>query len=137
VAAIGYCIGGCGVLELARAGTPLRGVVSLHGLLTAPLSSQPKTILAKILVLHGDSDPLATFEQLTQFRNEMHSAEANWELVIYGSARHGFTGEGILEQSGAEAERHLQSEERSWRAMLDFLSEVLETSVLDRSSMAE
>jgi dienelactone hydrolase len=126
VAAIGYCIGGCGVLELARAGAPLRGVVSLHGLLTAPLPTPAKTILAKILVLHGDADPLATFEQLTEFRNEMHSAEANWELVIYGSARHSFTGEGIVDQGSLEAGLHPQSEERSWRATLNFLAEVLD-----------
>jgi dienelactone hydrolase len=126
VAAIGYCIGGCGVLELARAGAPLRGVVSLHGLLTAPIPAQAKKILAKILVLHGDADPLATFEQLTEFRNEMHSAEANWELVIYGSARHSFTGEGIVDQESLEAGIHPQSDERSWRAMLNFLAEVLD-----------
>jgi dienelactone hydrolase len=126
IAAIGYCIGGCGVLELARAGAPLRGVVSLHGLLAAPIPAQAKTILAKVLVLHGDADPLATFEQLTQFRDEMRSAGANWELVIYGSAKHSFTGEGTVDQASPEAGLHPQSEERSSRAMLDFLGEVLE-----------
>ena len=97
IAAVGYCIGGCGVLELARAGAPLRGVVSLHGLLAGPLPAQRNTILPKILVLHGDADPLAPFEQLAAFRDEMRSAGANWELDIYGDARHSFTGEGILD----------------------------------------
>jgi dienelactone hydrolase len=126
VAAIGYCIGGCGVLELARAGAPLRGVVSLHGILTAPIPAPAKTILAKILVLHGDADPFASFEQLALFRAEMRSAEANWELDIYGSARHSFTGEGVVDHPSPEAGLHPQSEARSWRAMLEFLAEVLD-----------
>jgi dienelactone hydrolase len=125
IAAIGYCIGGCGALELARAAAPLRGVVALHGLLTAHIPAQENTILAKVLVLHGDADPLATFEQLAEFRTEMQSAKANWELVIYGCAKHSFTGEGIVDQESLEAGLHTQSAERSWRATLSFLAEVL------------
>lgn len=82
IAAIGYCIGGCGVLELARAGAPVRGVVSLHGILSAPIPAE-RAIKSKILVLHGDSDPVVPFDQLAVFRDEMRSAEANWELDIY------------------------------------------------------
>jgi dienelactone hydrolase len=125
IAAIGYCIGGCGVLELARAGVPLRGVVSLHGLLSAPIPAQSNAMASKILVLHGDADPLATFDQLAAFREEMRSAGANWELDIYGDARHSFTGEGVLDQTSPEARLHPQSESRSWRATLEFLAEVL------------
>lgn len=125
IAAIGYCIGGCGVLELARAGVPLRGVVSLHGLLSSPLSAEQNTILPKILVLHGDADPLATFDQLAAFRDEMRSAGANWELDIYGDARHSFTGKGVLDQTSPEARLHPQSESRSWHATLEFLNKVL------------
>ena len=125
IAAIGYCIGGCGVLELARAGAPLRGVVSLHGILTAPIPAQRNAILSKILVLHGDADPLASFDQVSAFRDEMRSAEANWELDIYGGARHSFTGEGVLDQTSPEAGLHPQSEARAWRTTLEFLAEVL------------
>ena len=82
IAAIGYCIGGSGVLELARAGASLRGVVSLHGILTAPIPAQRNAILSKILVLHGDADPIASFDHVASFRDEMRSAEANWEPVI-------------------------------------------------------
>ena len=125
IAAIGYCVGGCGVLELARAGAPLRGVVSLHGILTAPIPAQRNAVVSKILVLHGDADPLASFDQLSAFRDEMRSAEANWELDIYGGARHSFTGEGVLDQTSPEAGLHPQSEARSWRTTLEFLAEVL------------
>jgi dienelactone hydrolase len=125
VAAIGYCVGGCGVLELARAGAPLRGVVSLHGILGTPLPAQRDTVRAKILVLHGDADPIAPFDQLAAFREEMRSAQTNWEVNIYGDARHSFTGEGVLEQNRPEAGLHPQSEARSWRATVEFLIEVL------------
>lgn len=124
---VGYCLGGCGVLELARAAAPLRGVVSLHGMLTSPLPAQPRTLVSKILVLHGDADPLAPFDQVAAFRDEMRSAEANWELDIYGGARHSFTGEGVLDQTSPEAGLHPQSELRSWRATLEFFREVLKS----------
>jgi dienelactone hydrolase len=125
IAAVGYCLGGCGVLELARAGAPLRGVVSLHGLLSAPMPATARSMTAKVLVLHGDADPLVPFEQLAAFRDEMLEARANWEINIYGDARHSFTGEGILDQESPEAARHDQSESRSWRSTLEFLNEVL------------
>jgi dienelactone hydrolase len=125
ISAIGYCVGGCGVLELARAGAPLRGVVSLHGILGTPLPAQPNAVRAKILVLHGDADPLAPLEQVAGFCDEMRSAHANWELDIYGGARHSFTGEGVLGQTSLEAGLHPQSEARSWRATVGFLAEVL------------
>jgi dienelactone hydrolase len=124
IAAIGYCIGGCGALELARAAAPLRGVVSLHGILTAPIPAQRNTAIPEILALHGDADPVVPFEQVMTFRDEMRFAEANWELDIYGGAKHSFTGEGVLNQNTAEAATHQQFAERSWQATLNFLAEV-------------
>jgi dienelactone hydrolase len=82
-------------------------------------------IKSKILVLHGDADPIAPFDQLASFRDEMRSARANWEINIYGDARHSFTGEGVLDQSRPEAGLHPQSELRSWRVTVDFLADVL------------
>lgn len=123
---IGYCLGGCGVLELARSGADLRGVVSLHGILDSPLPAAPGTIMSKILVLHGDEDPIASLDELVAFRNEMRLARANWEIVIYGGARHGFTGEGIIGDAAGEARLHPQSEKRSWQATIAFLNEALE-----------
>jgi dienelactone hydrolase len=82
-------------------------------------------IETKILVLHGDADPLAPFDQLAAFRDEMRSAQANWEIDIYGDARHSFTGEGVLDQNSPEAGLHPQPELRSWRATVEFLTEVL------------
>lgn len=126
VAAIGYCFGGCAVLELARCVAPLRGVVSLHGALNSPLPATPGTMHAKILVLHGDADPLVPSEQVTAFQEEMRIAKGNWEINIYSEAKHGFTGEGVFAGDMPEAAFHPQAESRSWRATLQFLAEVLE-----------
>lgn len=125
VAAIGYCLGGCGVLELARSGTDLRGVVSVHGILGSPLLAKPGDIKGKILVLHGDQDPIVPFEQVARFQNEMRAVNANWQMNTYGDARHSFTGEGTTESSSSEATLHPQSEKRAWQATLAFLDEVL------------
>jgi dienelactone hydrolase len=124
IAAIGYCIGGCGVLELARAGAPLRGVVSLHGILSAPLPAKPRAVEAKVLVLHGDADPVAPAESLVDFQNEMRLAKANWQINVYSDAKHSFTGEGVGVRT-PEAEPHPQTEARSWQTTVEFLREVL------------
>jgi dienelactone hydrolase len=125
VAAIGYCIGGCGVLELARAGGPLRGVVSLHGILTTPMAAQPKTVVSKILVLHGDADPVVPLESVIGFREEMRHARANWQISIYSDAKHSFTGEGAFGERTPGAGFHRQTESRSWQMTVEFLREVI------------
>ncbi len=125
IAAIGYCFGGCAALELARSGAPLRGVVSLHGELDAPLPAQPGVVQAKILVLHGDADAVVSFDKLTQFREEMRSADTNWEIDIYCNAKHSFTGEGAVGTATPEAGLNPQAEARSWQAMLNFFQEIL------------
>lgn len=126
IAAIGYCIGGCGVLELARAAAPLRGVVSLHGILSSPMAAQQKTVVSKILVLQGDADPLVPMESVIAFREEMRLAQANWQINFYSDAKHSFTGEGVVGEGTPEAGLHAQTEARSWQATVEFLREVLE-----------
>jgi dienelactone hydrolase len=125
IATIGYCIGGCGVLELARSAAPLRGVVSLHGILTTPMAAQPKTVELKILVLHGDADPVVPVASVIACREEMRLADANWEINTYGDAKHSFTGEGAVGNRTPEAGLHAQTEARSWQTTVEFLREVL------------
>jgi dienelactone hydrolase len=101
------------------------GAVSLHGILSAPMPAPPNSIQAKILVLHGDADPLVPLTEVTAFVEEMRAARANWEVNTYGDAKHSFTGEGVAIGTGPEASLHPQSENRSWQATLHFLKEVL------------
>jgi dienelactone hydrolase len=127
VAAVGYCLGGCGVLELARSGEALRGVVSVHGDLSAPLPAQPGEIQARVLVLHGDADPVVPFDSLVVFREEMRRAGADWQVHLYSDAKHSFSGEGAVAGETPGAALHPRAEARSWSATLGFLEEVLKS----------
>jgi len=90
--AIGFCFGGTAVLELARSGSALQGVVSFHGGLDSPKAEDAKQIKAKVLVLHGADDPYVPEAQVNAFEQEMRAAKTiDWQLVSYGGAVHSFT----------------------------------------------
>ena len=123
IAAIGFCFGGLCVLDLARTGAEIKGVVSFHGLLGAPGNTDGNTISAKVLVLHGNDDPMAPVDQVNALQNELTSADVDWQVHIYGHTMHAFTNPeandpdfGTVYQ--ADADR------RSWDAMKNFLEEI-------------
>jgi dienelactone hydrolase len=91
IAAIGYCFGGTTVLELARSGAELAGVVSFHGGLDTPNPDDAKNIKAKVLVLHGADDPNVPVMQVNAFQDEMRKAKVDWQMISYGGAVHSFT----------------------------------------------
>ena len=124
VAVIGYCFGGCAALELARSGAAFKGAVSFHGELDTPIPAKPGEIKPKLLVLHGDADPVVPFPRVNGFLEEMRAAKANFEFSIYSGAKHSFTGEGAIGASTPEAGLDPQADQRSWNAMLGFLDEI-------------
>jgi dienelactone hydrolase len=126
LAAIGYCFGGTAVLELARDGADLSGVVSFHGGLDTSKSAQAKQIRASILVLHGADDPLVTPEQLADFQEEMRAAGTDWQLVAYGNAVHGFTNPAAGTDKSRGVAYSPLADRRSWQAMQRFLAELFE-----------
>ena len=91
IAAIGFCFGGGAVLELARSGTDVKGVVSFHGNLDTPDPQDAKAIRTPVLVLHGADDPFVPEEQVLAFQQEMRNAGVDWQLNSYGGAVHSFT----------------------------------------------
>lgn len=116
-AAIGYCFGGTGVLELARSGADVNGVISFHGGLDSPNPEDGKNIKAKVLVLHGADDPLIAKEDFDAFVKEMQDSGADWQFVMYGNAVHSFTDK----DADSDAARYDETaDRRSWRAMNDF-----------------
>jgi len=122
-AAIGFCFGGLCVLDLARAGTDVRGVVSFHGLLGAPGNTAGGYMAAKALVLHGWKDPMVTPDQVLAFAEEMDDLGANWEMHAYGNAMHAFS------NPGADDAAHgllydATADRRSWDSMQLFLNEI-------------
>jgi dienelactone hydrolase len=130
IAAIGYCFGGTGVLELARAGTELAGVVSFHGGLAAAdgMGAAAGNIPAKVLCLHGAIDPHVPPAEVEAFGKEMTAAAADWQLVMYGGAVHSFTqkmaGDDISKGSAYDP----KADERSWNAMQGFFAEIFAES---------
>ena len=82
IAAIGYCFGGTTVLELARSGADVVGVVSFHGVLDTPNPQDAKQIKGKILVFQGADDPFVSADQVAAFKKEMQDAGVNYRLVI-------------------------------------------------------
>ena len=91
VAAIGYCFGGTTVIELARGGADVAGVVSFHGGLDSPAPADGRKIKCKVLVCHGADDPFEKPEDLAAFEKEMCDAKVDWRLIKYGGAVHSFT----------------------------------------------
>ncbi|WP_313440006.1 dienelactone hydrolase family protein [Novosphingobium sp.] len=122
---IGYCMGGQAVLEAARAGEDLLSAVSFHGTLSTSVPAEPGTIKARILVCHGDADPLVPHEQVTGFLDEMDRAGANWHFHSYSGVRHGFTDPGSDERGIAAIGYDASADRQSWQAMLSFFDEVL------------
>jgi dienelactone hydrolase len=125
VAAIGYCFGGSGVLEMARSGLDLRGVVSLHGEFATSMPAQPGAVRAKVLALHGAGDIIVKRDAVDAFQDELRRANVDWEFVSYANAMHSFTGEGIGTDADPTAKFDAQAETRSWKRQGDFLREVL------------
>ena len=122
VAAIGYCFGGLVVLDLARSGTDISGVVSFHGLL---MSSDITTdgIKAKVLVLHGERDPMVPLSMVDDFQKEMTEAEADWQLHSYGNAYHAFTNKEANDPN-LGTQYNENADKRSWQSMMNFFAEI-------------
>ena len=126
IAAIGYCFGGGVVLQMARMGVDLDGVVSFHGtpLVTAQ-PAQPGVVKAKVLVLQGAADPFVPPEQVEQFKKEMDNAGVDYRFIAYPGAMHAFTNPDA-DKYGKEFNLPLKYSEvadrASWADMQDFLT---------------
>ena len=126
IAAIGYCFGGAGVLELARAGVDLAGVVSFHGALDADpaLAAKKGEVKTQILVLHGADDPFVPPAQVAGFEEEMKAAGADMKLVKYPGAVHSFTQKEAGTDNSKGAAYNEQADKESWQAMKEFFGKL-------------
>lgn len=123
-AAIGYCFGGLCVLDLARTREDIAGVVSLHGLLSAPDNDTLSGITAKVLVLHGYDDPMVPPEQVVAFASEMSAANGDWQVHAYGGVLHAFTNPEANDPDFGTVYSEVATRRANY-AMDDFLNEVL------------
>jgi len=124
IAAIGYCFGGGTVLELARSGADLVGVISFHGNLDTPNPDDAKNIKGKVLVLHGGDDPYVPAAQVEAFQAEMRKANVDWQFVAYGGAVHAFTQKGAGDDNSKGAAYNERADRRSYAQMTTFFQEL-------------
>ena len=124
IAVIGYCFGGTGVLETARANFPVKGVVSFHGGLGKDASRKTEPITPKVLVLHGADDPYVSENEIKAFQKEMRDAKADWQMVYYANSVHGFTHKDAGTDNSKGVAYNEKAAQRSWKAMLDFFDEI-------------
>ena len=124
LAAIGYCFGGTTVLELARSGADIAGVVSFHGGLDAPDPADGKNVKCKVLALAGADDPFQKPEDLAAFEKEMRDAKVDWQIEFYGGAVHAFTQPMAGNDNSKGAAYNEKADKRSWEAMKQFFAEI-------------
>ena len=124
IAAIGYCFGGTTVLELARDGADVKGVVSFHGGLATPTPQDARNIKGKVLALHGADDPFVKADEVVAFQDEMRKAAVDWQFVSYGNAVHSFTNREAGNDNSKGAAYNEKADKRSWEAMKLFFAEI-------------
>lgn len=122
-AAICFCFVWLSVLDLARVGAQVAGVVSFHGLFFPPGNTDGNKIQARVLALHGWDDPMATPDQAVSFASEMSAAEADWQLHGYGNTYHAFTNPAAKDPENGYSYSEA-AYQRSWQAMSNFLEEL-------------
>ena len=126
LAAVGFCFGGLAVLTLARSGAGLAGVVSIHGSLATAQPAEPGAVTARVLACHGALDPHVPLSDVTRFAEEMNHAQADWQLIMYGGAMHGFTHEHAVPGATPGVAYDALADRRSFLATRTFLAEALE-----------
>ncbi len=125
IVVMGYCFGGTGAIEAARANLKVQGVVSFHGGLGKDITRAVGKINPKVLVLHGADDPFVPKEEVDAFQSEMRASGADWQMVYYANSVHAFTHKDAGSDNSKGAAYNELADKRSWIALKDFLKEVL------------
>ncbi|AZN62574.1 dienelactone hydrolase [Acinetobacter johnsonii] len=124
LAAIGFCYGGKVVLDLARSGAPLKAVATFHATLAPKTPAVEGQIQGEILVLHGELDSMVTLDDVASFREEMHAAKVDHEVIIFEDAKHGFSNPLADERAkanGVDLGYNPEAERQGLDAMYDLL----------------
>jgi len=125
IVVMGYCFGGTGAIEAARANMKVQGVVSFHGGLDKDATRPIDKIIPKVLVLHGADDPYVPKEEVDDFQYEMRASGADWQMVYYANSVHAFTHKEAGNDNSKGAAYNQLADMRSWIALQNFLKEVL------------
>lgn len=126
IAAIGYCFGGSVVLNSAKLGMPLKGVVSFHGGL-AGVAPKKELLKAKILVCHGEADKFVNQQVVDEFKHQLDSVGAVYTFKSYPNATHAFTNPDatkIGKQFNMPIEYNAEADKASWNDMKTFFASI-------------
>lgn len=121
---IGYCFGGTGALEMARAGAPILGAVSFHGALTNPNPQDVVNMKMPVMVHHGAVDPMVPPAEVMAFKSEMNAAKVDYAFTSYGNAVHSFTDPNAGNDPSKGVAYNEKADKRSWSSLVSFLKEV-------------
>ena len=127
IAAFGYCFGGGIVLNMARMGEDIAGVVSFHGSLGTKSPAKKGDIKTRVLVFNGDDDPFTKPEQITAFKHEMENAGVDYRFVSYPGAKHSFTNpdaDRLGKKFGLPLAYNEHADKDSWQQMQAFFKEI-------------
>jgi dienelactone hydrolase len=125
-AAIGYSFGGATVMQLTYAGAGLAGVVSFSGSLPVATPEQAKRVRSRVLIAHGGADTSVTSERIVSFQGALNAAGVDWQIIVYGGARHSFTNPDADLHGMENLRYHKIADQRSWQDMQRFLKEILQ-----------
>jgi dienelactone hydrolase len=123
-AAVGYCFGGTSVLELARSGADVRGVVSFHGGLGTTMPAAPGSTKARVLVCHGADDPFVKPPEVDAFKAEMKESKVEFRFIAYPGAVHSFTKQAAGNDPSKGQAYNASADHGSWEAMKEFFGEI-------------
>lgn len=126
LAAIGFCFGGTGVIELARSGAAVAGVVSFHGGLDSPTPADGKNIRCEVLALHGDADPFVPAADVAAFERELQEAKVSYHLIRYPGVVHAFTQKTAGHDPSKGAAYDEQADKASWEEMRKFFDRLFQ-----------
>ncbi|MFP7658073.1 dienelactone hydrolase family protein [Chryseobacterium proteolyticum] len=118
VAVIGYCFGGTGALEVARANMPVAGVVSIHGSIGKDQTRKNGPISTKMLIENPADDKGVTQQDYDNLVKEMNDGAADWQIITYAHSKHTFTDPKSPDYNEVMAKR-------AWNHTLMFLKEIL------------
>lgn len=127
IAAIGYCFGGGIVLQMARLGEDLDGVVSFHGSLASDIHPQKGHVKAAVRVFQGADDPFVKPEDIETLKHDMKAAGVDFRFVSYPGVKHSFTNPDATElgkRFGLPLVYDAQADQDSWRQTQAFFKRI-------------
>jgi len=127
VFAIGYCFGGSVVLNYAKLGGDVKGVVSFHGGLNG-VPAVKGLLKAHILVCQGGSDNFVPVADQDLFKYQLDSIGATYSFITYPGAKHAFSNPAATElgkKFNMPIEYNKSADLNSWNDMKKFFHSIL------------